>query len=157
MATVETVLASKSGPALMSSQAGQAVVQRGTYNVLAAQAEDATLSIRVVKIPAQHRITKVVLSASAMGTSLTLDVGVEDTVGATSDPNLFTATPITTGAAGGIVDVTNKAGLDLAAADNNRYLTVDVVVVAGTGADGTIDVLLECIPELGTQFAGNAS
>ena len=155
MATVESNMASKSGLAVSSSQAGQPTIQSGNYELTKAQAEDATVLLRIVKLPAQHRIVGLVLACDDLstGTDITLDVGIEDTVGATTNATLL-VDGSTLGQAGGIADLTGLAALELAAADNDRYITIDISVAATTGIAGGIRAVLTSVPEQGTQFAG---
>jgi hypothetical protein len=155
MATVESIMASKSGLAVSSSQAGQPTIQSGNYELTKAQTEDNTVLLRILKLPAQHRIVGLVLASDdiSAGADITLDVGIEDTVGATTNAVLF-VDGSTLGQAGGIADLTTLAALELAAANNDRYITIDISVAASTGAAGGVRVVLTSVPEQGTQFAG---
>jgi hypothetical protein len=155
MATVESNMASKSGLAVSSSQAGQPTIQSGNYELTKAQAEDATVLLRILKLPAQHRIVGLVLAIDdvSTGADITLDVGIEDTVGSTTDATLC-VDGSALGQAGGVADVTSMAALELAAANNDRYITIDISVAATTGAAGGVRVVLTSVPEQGTQFAG---
>ena len=155
MATIESNMAAKSGLAVSSSQAGQATTQSGNYELTTAQTEDATVLLRILKLPATHRITNLVIACDDLstGTDIVLDVGIEDTVGATTAATLF-VNDSTLGQAGGIADVTSLAALELAAADNDRYITIDIGTAATTGIAGGIRAILTSVPEQGTQFAG---
>ena len=77
MATKSSVLGSNSGPSVASAQAGQVTVVRGSYDLLAADSEDTTLQLRIVKLPAQHRIVSVVLDNDDLDTGATgaIDIG----------------------------------------------------------------------------------
>ena len=151
MGTVASVMGSNAGPAISSAQAGQVTVQRGNYEMTAAEAQDATLNIRLVKLPAGHRIVSVVLDNDAFGDALLVDVGVEDTVGATSDATLIAAA-VDVFTAAGINRYETRAMAEFAAADNDRYIAVSFDTPDTTGAIGDIAVTLTSRPELGSQF-----
>ena len=155
MATVESIMASKSGLAVSSSQAGQPTIQSGNYELTKAETEDATILLRILKLPAQHRIVRLVLANDDLDTEtvLTLDVGIEDTVGSTTASTLFAAAS-TVGRAAAITDLSNMAALELAATNNDRYITIDIATAASTGAAGGVRAVLTSVPEQGTQFAG---
>ena len=155
MGTVSSVMASKSGLSIQSSQAGQVTVQRGNYELTAVEAADATLLVRLVKLPAQHRIVSLVVEMDDLDTGVTgvCDVGIEDTIqdpADTTDANLF-ATGLSMQAASTTrYDV--AAAMALAAQDYDRYITIDITTGAATGAAGGIAATLTSRPELGSQF-----
>lgn len=155
MPTIESNMASKSGLAVSSSQAGQATTQSGNYELTKAQTEDATVLLRILKLPASHRIVNLTIANDDLdtGTALVLDIGIEDTVGDTTNATLF-ANDSAAGQAAGIADVTSLAALELAAADNARYITIDIGTAATTGIAGGIRAILTSVPEQGAQFAG---
>jgi len=161
MATVETVMASKSGLAIASAQAGQVTVQRGSYLLSAAQAGDSTLQIRLVKLPAQHRIVDLYLDNDSIDTSTgaAIDIGIEDSIQDPADTTnllLFgTAIDVQTDANQQVV--MSGAAAVLAAVDYDRFVVVTLETVATTGEIGYIAVTLTSRPELGSQFDGNAS
>lgn len=155
MPTVESVMASKSGPAIASAQAGQVTVQRGTYELTATQAEDNTLVIRAVKLPAQHRFVQCILENDDLdsGATAELDVGLEDTIqdpADTTDSQLIAAGVSGQGAAAAVL--VSQAALELPAVNYDRYITVAVATAATTGLAGGVAVTLFSRPELGSQF-----
>ncbi len=156
MPTVETVMASKSGPAIASAQAGQVTVQQSAY-VLAAAAdtEDATLHIRLLKLPAQHRIVSLCLDHGDLdaGATGTIDVGVEDTIqdpSDTSDLTLFAAAQSIQAAAFNRYET--KAIYDYGVTNYDRWVVVNVDVASTTGQTGEFTAVLVTRPELGAQF-----
>lgn len=155
MGTVSSVMASKSGLSIQSSQAGQVTVQRGNYELTAAEAGDDTLLIRLVKLPAQHRIVSLVVEMDDLddGAAGVCDVGIEDTIQDpvdTTDADLFVAGLSMQAASCTRYDV--AAAMALPAQDYDRYITVDITTAAGTGAAGGIAATLTSRPELGSQF-----
>ena len=160
MATKESVMASKSGPSIASAQAGQTTTQRGSFELSAADSGDATLTIRVVKLPAQHRLVSLVVENDALdaGAGLLLDFGVEDTIQDpvdTSDSTLIAAAA-TVGQAAGITRYETQAMLEFGVTNYDRFVTAFVDTVAATNAGGTLAFNLVTRPELGSQFDGNA-
>ena len=158
MPTVESVMASKSGLAIASAQAGQTTLQRGSYELTAAESGDNTLVIRLVKIPAQHRLVSLVVEHDALdaGAALLLDFGVEDTVqdpADTSDSTLI-ATAATIGQAAGTTRYETQAMLEFGVTNYDRFITAEVDTAAGTNAGGTLAANLVTRPELGAQFDG---
>jgi len=154
MATVASVMGSNAGPAIASAQAGQVTVQRGSYEMIATEPEDNTLSVRMVKLPAQHRIVSLVVENDDLdsGATGTIDIGIEDDVGATSDATLFGAAVSVQAAA--VVRYETQAALELAAVDYDRYITIDIDVAATTGLAAGVAATLTSRPELGSQFEG---
>ncbi len=90
MPTVSSVMASNAGPGIASAQAGQVVVARGSYAFSAADTIDTDLQVRIVKLPAQHRIVRVILDNDDLDSSTAgaIDIGLEDDV---QDPDDSTA------------------------------------------------------------------
>ena len=156
MPTVESVMASKSGPAIASAQAGQTTTQHATYTTpAAADTEDNTLAIRMLKLPAQHRIVSLCLDTPDLdsGATGTIDVGVEDSVqdpSDTSDLTLFATAQSIQAAAFNRYE--SKAIWDYGVADYDRYITINVATASTTGLAGTINACLVTRPELGSQF-----
>ena len=160
MATVESVMASHAGPAIASAQAGQVTVQRGSYELSAAESGDNTLVIRVVRLPAQHRLVSLVVEHDALdaGAGLLLDFGIEDTIQDpvdTSDSTLI-ATAATIGQAAGTTRYETQAMLEFGVTNYDRFVTAEVDTAAATNAGGTLAFNLVTRPELGSQFDGNA-
>jgi hypothetical protein len=160
MATKESVLGSKSGPSVASAQAGQVTVVRGSYDLLATDSEDATLLLRVVKLPAQHRIIDLVMDNDDLDgvTAGAVDIGIEDTVqdpADTTDLTLF-ATAVDVQTAAIRVSHMSFAAARLPAVDYDRNIVVGIETVSTTGLVGTIGLTLTSVPELGSQFDGNA-
>ena len=152
MPTVETVMASKSGPAIASASAGQVTVQQAAYVLAAADTEDATLQVRLLKLPAQHRIVSLCLDHGDLdaGATGTIDVGVEDSIGATDDLTLFAAAQSIQAAAFNRYE--SKAIYDFGVTDYDRYIVVNVDVASTTGQAGEFTAVLVSRPELGSQF-----
>jgi len=148
-------MGSNAGPSIASAQAGQTVTQRGNYELLAAQAEDDTLLIRLVKLPAQHRMVSLVVENDDLddAAGLVVDIGLEDTV---QDPADTTdATLVATGVtmqAAAVARYETQAMLELAVVNYDRFITIDITTAAGTGAAGGIAATLVSRPELGAQF-----
>ncbi len=155
MPALETVMGGNSGPAIASAQAGQVVVQQTRITLLGTDTEDAATVIRLLKLPAQHRIVSLVLVNEDLddGAAGLIDVGVEDTVqdpSDTSDATLFEAA-LTIQAAGN-TRYENAAVWDYAAANYDRFIAITIDTVSGTGAAGDIHATLTTRPELGAQF-----
>lgn len=155
MATVETVMASKSGPAISSAQAGQVTVQHSKYELTAAESGDNTLLIRMLKLPAGHRIVSLVVFNDDLdtGAAAALDIGIEDSEGATDDLTLFASAQAAQTAAT-TTRYENESVWEYAAADYDRYLVVGIETAAATGLAGGISAVLTTRPELGSQFDG---
>jgi hypothetical protein len=157
MPTVESNLAHN--PGIQSAQAGQVTVQRGTYELTAAQAIDDTLLIRTVRLPAQHRMVAVHLEHDDldMGAAALATFGIEDTVqdpADTTDLVLFESALSIQAAA--VVAYKTAAMLELAAVNYDRYLTFGIGVAAATGLVGGIAVELTSRPDLASH-EGNFS
>lgn len=155
MAIFESVMASKSGPAIASAQAGQTVTQRGNYEVVGAELEDNANSVRLVKLPAQHRIVSLCLENDDLdsGAALVFDVGIEDTIqdpADTSNSTLF-ATGVS-GQAAGFNRYESAAIAEFGVTNYDRYVTIDVTTGAGTGLAAGIAATLVTRPHLGDQF-----
>ena len=160
MPTVETVIASKSGPAIASAQAGQVTVQRGTFDGAILQWEDATLQVRMVKLPAQHEIIDLVIDSEIIDTGATgaFDIGVEDSIqdpSDTTDLTLFgTALAVHTAAIFG--SQMTQAAARFAPVNYDRYIVLTMETVSATGLAVRVGLTLTSKPALGSQFDGNA-
>jgi len=148
-------MGSSAGPAIASAQAGQTTTQRGNYELTGAEAEDDALLIRLVKLPAQHRIVSLVVENDDLdsGSGLVVDVGIEDTVqdpDDSTDANLV-ATGVTYQAAA-VVRYETQAMLEFGVRNYDRFITIDITTAAGTGVPGGIAATLVSRPELGSQF-----
>jgi hypothetical protein len=159
MATVASIMAGKQGPAVASAQAGQVTVQRGTYDLAQPDAEDATIQIRVVKLPAAHRIIGLVLDNPALdvGSAGAIDIGLEDDIqdpGDTTDLTMF-ATAIDVQTAANRQDVMSHAAAVLAPQNYDRYIVVTMETVSTTGIADALGLTLTSQPDLGAQFLGN--
>lgn len=155
MARVFSVMGSNAGPSIASAQAGQVTVQRGNYELVGTEAEDNTLEIALVKLPAQHRIVEVIVENDDLDTGATgtFDVGLLDTIqnpADTTDLTLF-ATGVSMQAAG-INRYVSQAAMELGAVNYDRYIVVNINAAATTGAPGGIAATLISRPELGSQF-----
>ena len=160
MATKSSVLGSNSGPAVASSQAGQVTVVRGSYDLLATDSEDSTIQLRVVKLPAQHRIIDLVLDNGDLdtGTDGAIDIGLEDSIqdpADTTDLTLFAAA-VDVQTAANRQNVMSFAAVGLAAQNYDRFVVVTMETVSATGLAGQLGLTLTSVPELGDQFDGNA-
>ena len=157
MPALETVMGGNSGPSIASAQAGQTTTQQTRISLIGTDSEDVATRIRLLKVPAQHRIVSLVLihEALAMGATGTVDVGVEDTVQDPSDTTnavLFASAQSIQAAANTRYE--NAALWDYAAANYDRYLIVDVQDVSATGLAGDLLATLVTRLELGSQFEG---
>lgn len=155
MPALETVMGGNSGPAIASAQSGQTVTQQTRITLAATDSEDAATRIRLLKLPAQHRIVSLELLTEDLdsGATGTIDVGVEDTVQDpvdTTDVVLFAAAQSVQAAASN--RYTSKAIWDLAVTNYDRFIIVDQDVVSATGLVGDIHATLVSRPELGAQF-----
>lgn len=155
MPALETVMASNSGPAIASAQAGQTVTQHAVLTLLATDSEDVASRFRMLKLPAQHRMVslQVVNEDLDMGATGTVDIGVEDTVqdpADTTDVTLFAAAQSVQAAANNTYDA--KVVLDFPVTNYDRFIIIDIDVVSATGLAGDINAVLVTRPELGTQF-----
>jgi hypothetical protein len=155
MGTKTSVMGSNAGPAIASAQAGQVTVQRGNKELLATDSEDATLRLRLVKLPAQHRIVSVVLENDDLdgGATGTIDIGVEDSV---QDP-VDTTNATLIGAAvsvqaAAVVRYETQVMLEFGVTNYDRFIIVDIDVASTTGLVGGIAATLTSRPELGAQF-----
>ena len=157
MPALETVMGGNSGPSIASAQAGQTTTQQTRISLLGTDSEDVATRIRLLKVPAQHRIVSLVLINEDLDTGATgtIDVGVEDTVqdpADTTDATLFAAAQSVQAAGNNRYE--NAAIWDFAAANYDRYVIVDVDVVSATGIAADIHATLVTRPELGSQFEG---
>ena len=155
MPALETVMGGNSGPSIASAQAGQTTTQQTRISLLATDSEDVATRIRLLKLPAQHRIVSLVLVNEDldMGAGGTIDVGVEDTVQDPADTTnavLFAAAQSIQAAANNRYE--NAAVWDFAAANYDRFIIVDIDVVSATGIAGDLHATLVTRPELGAQF-----
>lgn len=151
MGTVSSVMAEDSGPSIARQQAGGVSVQRGTYELTAAQAEDATLRVRLCKLPAGHRIVDLAFENDDLDSGATgvVDIGVEDTIQDPSDSTsatLFAADR--TIQAAGIGSVRSQAAMELGARNYDRYIIMDIATVADTGVAGGVAATLTSRPAL---------
>lgn len=160
MPTKESVLGSNSGPAVQTAQAGQVAVVRGSYDLLATDSEDTTIQLRVVKLPAQHRIVAVILDNDDLdtGTDGAIDVGVEDSIQDPADTTDLTAiaTAIAVQTAANAQVLVGFDSIRLAPVNYDRFIVVTMETVSATGLAGQIGLTLLSRPELGDQFDGNA-
>ena len=160
MPTVSSVMASNAGPAVASAQAGQVVVARGSYEFTAADTIDTDLQVRIVKLPAQHRIVRVILDNDDLdtGTDGAIDIGLEDDIQDPADTTnlLLIATAIDVQTAANAQEFVSHASINLAALDYDRYIVVTWETVSATGLAGGLGLTLISRPELGSQFDGNA-
>lgn len=146
-------------PSIQSAQAGQVTVQRGTYDLDAVQLADNTTVVRIVRLPADHRIVEAYFSTEDLDTGATgvVDLGIEDTVQDptdTTDSTLF-ATGVSVQAAADFA-YKSKALQDLASRPYDRYVTVALTAAAGTPAAGAIAFELVSRPDLASH-EGNFS
>lgn len=155
MPALETVMGGNSGPAIASAQAGQTVTQQTRITLAATDSEDAATRIRLLKLPAQHRIVSFHLITEDLDSGATgaIDVGVEDTV---QDPADTTDTTLFSSALSiqAVSDIKheNKIVWDFAVVNYDRFIIVDIETVSATGLVGDMHATLVTRPELGAQF-----
>lgn len=135
---------------IQSAQAGQVTVQRGTYDLSAAQLADNTAEVRIVRLPAEHRIVRGVFETEDLDTGATgtVDIGLVDTIQDPSDTTNLTlfATGLSIQAAS--INLYETAALkELAAVPYDRYVVVQINVAAGTPAPGQIAFELTSRPD----------
>lgn len=164
MPTVEGIMGGNSGPAIASAQAGQVTVQRGSYDTLAGDTEDAAIQIRVVKLPAQHVPVDLVLDNDDMDSDSAgaIDIGIEDTVqidldGSDDDSTslLLFATAIDVQTAANRQNVMSFAAARFGPRNYDRFVVITMETVSGTGLVGRFGLTLTSKPHLGDQFDGN--
>ena len=164
MATVASIMGGNAGPAIASAQAGQVTVQRGSYDGAITEWEDATIQIRVVKLPAQHEIVDLVMDNDDLDTGATgaVDIGIEDTVqidlnGDADDSTslLLFATAIDVQTAANRQNVMSFAAARLGVRNYDRFVVVTMETVAATGLAGRLGLTLTSKPSLGSQFDGD--
>ena len=130
-------------PGITSAQAGQAVVERGEVTIAAALA--AADTVQLVKLPARHKPTDLILDCDDLDTdaapAITLKVGLLDGTG-----DEFIAST-TVGQAGGVARLDQAAGLRIEPSDVDRVVVVTVLVGPATGAvTGKIGATLNSVP-----------
>jgi hypothetical protein len=148
-----TILESKlaHNPGVQSAQAGQPTVQYGTYDTAIVDTQDAANSIRMVRLPAQHRFVSVTLAMPDLdsGATGTFDFGLEDTVQDPADTtNLVLFESATSMQAASFTEYKSQALLAIPAVNYDRYLTINVDVVSATGIVAEIAVELQSRPDL---------
>jgi hypothetical protein len=158
MPAIETVMGGNSGPSIASAQAGQTTTQHAVATLLATDSEDVATRIRMLKLPAQHRIVSLCVENEDLdsGATGTVDIGIEDTVqdpADTTDATLFAAAQSVQVAAFNRYE--SKAIWDLPAVNYDRFIIVDIDVASTTGLAGDVNATLVSRPELGAQFEGN--
>ncbi len=159
MATVASIMGGNSGPAIASAQAGQVTVQRGTYDLLATDSEDAAIQFRMVKLPAQHEILDLVLDNDDLDgvTAGAIDIGIEDSIqdpADTTDLTLF-ATAVDVQTAANRQNVMSFSAARVAPVNYDRFVVVTMETVSTTGLVGRLGLTLTSKPSLGSQFDGN--
>lgn len=159
MATVASIMGGNSGPAIASAQAGQVTVQRGSYDLVATDSEDAAIQIRVVKLPAQHQIVDLVLDNDDLDTGATgaLDFGLEDDIQDPADTTNLTlfVSAVDVQTAANRQNLMTFAAARVAPVNYDRYIVATVETVSATGLAGTLGLTLTSKPSLGSQFDGN--
>jgi hypothetical protein len=148
-----------SGPAIASAQAGQVTVQRGTYDLLATDSEDATIQIRMVKLPAGHEIIDLVMDNDDLdsGAAGAVDIGIEDSVQDPTDTTnlLLFATAVAVQTAATRASHMSFAASRLAPRPYDRFVVITMETVSTTGLVGRIGLTLTSKPYLGARFEGN--
>ena len=155
MPALETVMGGNSGPSIASAQAGQTTTQHAVLTLLATDSEDVATRMRMLKLPAQHRIVSLAVANEDLdgGATGTMDVGLEDTVqdpADTTNATLFAAAQTIQAAA--FTRYETKAIWDVAAVNYDRYIIIDIDVASTTGLAADINATLVSRPELGAQF-----
>jgi len=148
MATVTHPLASNSGHALNSSQAGQPVIAKARLQYAANHAAGDV--IRLCKWPAGHVLVDAYLEIDDLDSNgspeLDLDIGMVDDQGTTDDPDCIIENTLVGGVAGGIVRMNSKAAMRIAAVDYDRHIAATVVTDAATLAAGEIGIVCVFLP-----------
>ncbi len=156
MPTIASVMGSNAGPSIASAQAGQVTVQRGNKELTAVQVDDTTLLVRLVKLPAQHRIVSLLIEHDDLDgvTAHAVDIGVEDTVQDPVDTTNLTliAAAATITQAAGATRYETQAMLEFGVTNYDRFIVVGVETAATTAQAGGIAATLTSRPELGSQF-----
>ena len=156
MATRTTVMGSDAGPSISSAQAGQVTVQHAKLETSILEMEDATFIMRMLKLPAGHRIVSLVMHNDDLDTGATgaVDIGIQDDVqdpADTSDLTLFAiAQDVQTAAT--VTRLENEAIWQYASANYDRFLEIAIETVAATGLVGGVSVVLTTRPVLGDNF-----
>jgi hypothetical protein len=159
MATVATIMGGKQGPAVASAQAGQVTVQRGEFDTTVLGMEDAALQVRVVKLPAGHRIIDLVMDNDDLDTGATgaVDIGIEDDIQDPADTTnlLLFATAVAVQTAAIRANHMSFAAARLAPQNYDRFIVITLETVSATGLVGKLGLTLTSQPDLGAQFLGN--
>jgi len=147
-----------SGPSIQSAQAGQVTVQHSKIELLATETEDATFIMRMMKLPAGHRIVSLVMFNDDLDSDSAgaFDIGIQDDVQEpddTSDLTLFGAA-IDVQTAATITRFENEAIWEFASANYDRFVEISMETVSGTGLVGGVSLVLTSRPELGPAFEG---
>ena len=159
MATVASIMAGRQGPAIASAQAGQVTVQRGEFDFAQPDSEDSTLQVRVVKLPAAHRIIDLVLDNDDLDTGAggALDFGIEDDVQDPADTTNLTlfVSAVDVQTAANRQNLMTFAAARLAPQNYDRFIVLTIETVSATGLAGALGLTLTSQPDLGAQFLGN--
>lgn len=146
MATLKDAKIAANQPAKTSAQAGQIVVNSGSYECPDPLAVNTLIALAV--LPAQHVPVDVILEADALdtGSAMRVSVGVlnsdeDDLVAST---NFITVSAIAS--TGGVARADTVAGLQLAASDSDRVIAVKVTTAATTEAEGTLKLKVLSVP-----------
>ena len=135
MASYIAAAATGQRPANTYSGAQVAALNYGEFTVATALAVSDT--IRLCKLPAEHIVVDFVGNSGDLdtGTAIVLDVGIEDTVGATSDPDAILLGS-TVGQAGGVFRMGAIAASLIAPVNYDRFISVLVATGPTTGTTG---------------------
>lgn len=135
--TVLSAAAALNRPAAIARGAGELSHNYGEYVTLTGLVT--TDTIRMCKLPARHVAVDLILTTDDQDTNgspaVVIDVGIEDTVGATDDPNALISAS-TVGQAGGVARMNVNAGVKIAPVDYDRYVTITPTTSATTGVVG---------------------
>ena len=135
---------------IQSAQAGQVTVQRGTYNLDATQLADNTTIVRIVRLPAEHRIVRASFETEDLDTGATgdVDIGLEDTVQDPTDTTDLTLFDTGLSVQAASIQLYETAALkELPAVPYDRYVIVQLTTAAGTPAPGQIAFELVSRPD----------
>lgn len=135
MATVYSSNAAGVRPALTRADAGCVGINHGVFSLTAALIVNDT--IRICKLPAGEVPVDFILGSDDLDSggspAIVLKVGIEDTVGDTSDDDALILGS-TVAQAGGIARMDAVAGRRLAPVQYDRYITIKVSTAPATGA-----------------------
>jgi hypothetical protein len=134
MAAYTAPAAAQNRPASTVTGAGQVDINHGVFSLSANLAASDT--IRLCRLPAGHVPVDFILDSddvdSGGSPTIAFNVGIEDTIGATTNLTAFLAAT-NVGQAGGLARITTAASRRIAPVDYDRYVTLTVSTGPATG------------------------